>query len=37
MLKANAGRASYINAQQLEGHIDPGAEAVARIFEHLRG
>ena len=37
MLKANAGRASYISAQQLEGHIDPGAEAVARIFEHLRG
>ena len=37
MLKANAGRASYINAQQLEGYIDPGAEAVARIFEHLRG
>ena len=35
MLKANAGRASYINAQQLEGHIDPGAEAVARLFEHL--
>ena len=33
--KANAGRASYINAQQLEGHIDPGAEAVARLFEHL--
>ena len=35
MLKANAGRASYINAQQLGGHIDPGAEAVARLFEHL--
>lgn len=35
MLKANAGRASYINAQQLDGHIDPGAEAVARLFEHL--
>ena len=33
--KAKAGRASYINAQQLEGHIDPGAEAVARLFEHL--
>ncbi|MEP6827245.1 MAG: dihydroxyacetone kinase subunit DhaK [Aestuariivirga sp.] len=33
--KANAGRASYINAQQLEGHVDPGAEAVARLFEHL--
>lgn len=35
MLKANAGRASYINAQQLDGHVDPGAEAVARLFEHL--
>jgi dihydroxyacetone kinase len=32
---AKAGRASYINAEQLEGHIDPGAEAVARLFEHL--
>lgn len=37
MVKANAGRAAYINAQQLEGHTDPGAEAVARLFEHLRG
>jgi dihydroxyacetone kinase len=35
LTKANAGRASYINAEQLEGHIDPGAEAVARLFEHL--
>lgn len=35
LLKANAGRASYINAAQLEGHIDPGAEAVARLFEHV--
>lgn len=35
ILKANVGRASYINAEQLEGHIDPGAEAVARLFEHL--
>lgn len=35
MLKANAGRASYINAKQLEGHVDPGAEAVARLFEHI--
>ena len=33
--KARVGRASYINAQQLEGHNDPGAEAVARFFEHL--
>ncbi len=33
--KANAGRATYINAEQLHGHVDPGAEAVARLFEHL--
>lgn len=36
LTKANAGRATYINAQQLEGHTDPGAEAVARLFEHLQ-
>jgi len=35
MSKANAGRAAYINARQLTGHADPGAEAVARLFEHL--
>lgn len=35
IVKAKAGRASYLNAQQLDGHIDPGAEAVARLFEHL--
>ena len=35
MLQAKAGRASYINADQLAGHIDPGAEAVARLFEEL--
>lgn len=33
--KANAGRAAYISAEQLQGHIDPGAEAVARLFEQL--
>lgn len=33
--QANAGRASYISAAQLEGHVDPGAEAVARLFEYL--
>jgi len=33
--KAKAGRATYINAEQLHGHVDPGAEAVARLFEHL--
>jgi triose/dihydroxyacetone kinase / FAD-AMP lyase (cyclizing) len=32
---AKAGRATYINPEQLEGHVDPGAEAVARMFEHL--
>ena len=32
---AKAGRATYINAEQLTGHVDPGAEAVARLFEHL--
>jgi dihydroxyacetone kinase len=37
MTKANAGRASYLNAKQLVGHIDPGAEAVARLFQHLAG
>lgn len=35
IVRAKAGRASYLNAQQLDGHIDPGAEAVARLFEHL--
>ncbi|MGB8814676.1 MAG: dihydroxyacetone kinase subunit DhaK [Paracoccaceae bacterium] len=33
--KAKAGRAAYVNAENLEGHVDPGAEAVARLFEHL--
>jgi triose/dihydroxyacetone kinase / FAD-AMP lyase (cyclizing) len=35
LTKAKAGRSTYINADQLAGHIDPGAEAVARLFEHL--
>ena len=33
--RAKAGRAAYINAEQLRGHVDPGAEAVARLFEKL--
>ncbi|MFZ5962535.1 dihydroxyacetone kinase subunit DhaK [Thalassococcus sp. BH17M4-6] len=33
--RAKAGRASYISADQLQGHVDPGAEAVARLFEQL--
>ncbi|WP_155983356.1 DAK2 domain-containing protein, partial [Nitratireductor aquibiodomus] len=35
MAQARAGRSAYINAQQLEGNVDPGAEAVAVLFEHL--
>lgn len=35
IVKAKAGRASYINAKQLEGYNDPGAEAVARLFESM--
>jgi triose/dihydroxyacetone kinase / FAD-AMP lyase (cyclizing) len=35
LLQAKAGRASYISAAQLNGHVDPGAEAVARLFEYL--
>lgn len=33
--KAKAGRATYISADKLAGHNDPGAEAVARLFEQL--
>ncbi len=35
--RAKAGRASYIGAAQLLGYVDPGAEAVARLFEGLCG
>ncbi len=35
MTQAKAGRAAYVSARQLVGHTDPGAEAVARLFEHL--
>ncbi|MEM7060836.1 MAG: dihydroxyacetone kinase subunit DhaK [Pseudomonadota bacterium] len=33
--KARAGRASYLSEASLAGHNDPGAEAVARLFEAL--
>ena len=33
--RAKAGRASYVSANMLEGQNDPGAEAVARVFEGL--
>jgi dihydroxyacetone kinase len=35
IVKARVGRAAYVNAEHLQGHIDPGAEAVARLFEDL--
>ena len=35
IMQAKAGRAAYLSAQQLEGNVDPGAEAVARLFEYL--
>ncbi len=35
ILKAKAGRASYISEDRLKGHNDPGAEAVALLFENL--
>jgi len=35
IVKAKAGRASYISQDRLVGHNDPGAEAVALLFESL--
>ncbi|MEB8431465.1 dihydroxyacetone kinase subunit DhaK [Cocleimonas sp. KMM 6892] len=35
ILVAKAGRSTYVNEEQLKGNIDPGAEAVARLFEGL--
>ena len=35
MKEANAGRAVYVSSEQLIGNVDPGAEAVARLFERL--
>ena len=35
MGRAKAGRASYVPEENLIGHNDPGAEAVARLFEGL--
>ncbi|MFN0190954.1 MAG: dihydroxyacetone kinase subunit DhaK [Aestuariivirga sp.] len=35
MLRAKAGRASYVSESHLAGHNDPGAEAVAVLFEEL--
>ncbi len=35
LTRAKAGRAAYVSPDRLAGHIDPGAEAVARLFEGL--
>lgn len=35
MGRAKAGRSSYVPEENLIGHNDPGAEAVARLFEGL--
>lgn len=35
MTSAKAGRSAYLEARSLNGVPDPGAEAVARIFESL--
>ncbi|TFL19267.1 dihydroxyacetone kinase subunit DhaK [Jannaschia formosa] len=35
--RAKAGRAAYVPEANLSGHADPGAEAVARVFEGLAG
>lgn len=35
MQKARAGRASYVSTSNLDGVADPGAEAVALVFEAL--
>ncbi|MDP3263563.1 MAG: dihydroxyacetone kinase subunit DhaK [Tabrizicola sp.] len=37
MTRAKAGRASYLAADKLKGHNDPGAEGVARLLEDLAG
>ncbi|WP_299769632.1 dihydroxyacetone kinase subunit DhaK [uncultured Tateyamaria sp.] len=33
--RAKAGRAAYVPSENLKGHNDPGAEAVAKVFEGL--
>lgn len=35
IVRARAGRASYVSEANLSGHNDPGAEAVARLLEEL--
>ncbi|WP_251978412.1 dihydroxyacetone kinase subunit DhaK [Salinicola avicenniae] len=35
LTRANAGRSAYVPESALQGVVDPGAEAVARVFETL--
>ncbi len=35
MTKAGAGRASYVPSDSLNGVVDPGSEAIARVFEKV--
>lgn len=34
-MEALAGRANYVPAQRLQGHADPGAEAVAVVLRAM--
>jgi len=35
MTKSEGGRSAYLNEDTLKGNIDPGAETIALVFEHL--
>ena len=35
MVNTRVGRANYLSAEQLQGNKDPGAVAVAKLFEYL--
>jgi ATP-dependent dihydroxyacetone kinase len=35
MTRARAGRSAYVSGSNLDGNVDPGAEAVARLLEGL--
>lgn len=37
IVQAKAGRATYVSADKLKGHNDPGAEAVAILLERIAG
>lgn len=36
MHKANAGRSSYVNSDNLKGVKDPGAVAIAAVFAGMK-